>query len=139
MAGLLFGAFKLQVPLPRLLLLGGLATAVTTLPLLLVTSLPGLGVAVLVAGLFFAPTLIVAMTLVERLVPEHRLTEGMTWLLAGLNIGVAVGAAVSGQVVDGSGARAGFGVALVAGALVLLVAVWAHRRLVARAAASQPA
>ena len=137
-AGLLFGALKLQVPLPRLLLLGGLATAVTTLPLLLVASLPGLGVAVLVAGLFFAPTLIVAMTLVERLVPEHRLTEGMTWLLAGLNIGVAVGAAVSGQVVDGSGARAGFGVALVAGALVLLVAVWAHRRLVARAA-SQPA
>lgn len=138
-AGLLFGALKLQVPLPRLLLLGGLATAATTLPLLLVASLPGLGVAVLVAGLFFAPTLIVAMTLVERLVPEHRLTEGMTWLLAGLNIGVAVGAAVSGPVVDGSGARAGFGVALVAGALVLLVAVWAHRRLVARAAASQPA
>ena len=30
------------------------------LPLLLVASLPGLGVAVLVAGLFFAPTLIVA-------------------------------------------------------------------------------
>lgn len=129
LAGLLFGAHKLQTPLHRLLLLGGLATAVTTLPLLLVGSIAGLAVAVLVAGLFFAPTMIVAMSLVERLVPEHRLTEGMTWLLAGLNVGVALGAAISGQVVDGGGAQAGFIVALCAGALVLLMALWGHQHL----------
>ena len=129
LAGLLFGAHKLQTPLHRLLLLGGLATAVTTLPLLLVGSIAGLAVAVLVAGLFFAPTMIVAMSLVERLVPEHRLTEGMTWLLAGLNVGVALGAAISGQVVDEGGAQAGFIVALCAGALVLLMALWGHQRL----------
>lgn len=41
-------------------------------------SIPALAAAVLVAGLFFAPTIIVAMSLVERLVPEHLLTEGMT-------------------------------------------------------------
>lgn len=128
-AGLLFGALKLQTPLHRLLLLGGLATALTTLPLLLVDSIFTLAAAVLVAGLFFAPTMIVAMSLVERLVPEHRLTEGMTWLLAGLNIGVALGAAASGQVVDDGGARAGFAVALCAGAMVLLVAMWGHQRL----------
>lgn len=129
LAGLSFGALKLRTPLHRLLLLGGAATAVTTLPLLLVGSIPALAVAVLVAGLFFAPTMIVAMSLVERLVPEQRLTEGMTWLLAGLNVGVAMGAAVSGQVVDHGGARAGFSVALCAGALVLLAALWAHLRL----------
>lgn len=129
LAGLSFGALKLQTPLPRLLLWGGLATAATTLPLLLAGSIPTLAVAVFVAGLFFAPTMIVAMSLVERMVPESRLTEGMTWLLAGLNIGVAMGAALSGQVVDGSGARAGFGIALCAGALVALVAVWGYRRL----------
>lgn len=129
LAGLLFGALKLQTPLHRLLLLGGLATAATTLPLLLVGSVAALAGAVLVAGLFFAPTMIVAMSLVERLVPEHRLTEGMTWLLAGLNVGVALGAAASGQLVDDGGARAGFTVALCAGALVLLVALWGHQRL----------
>ncbi|AZY53448.1 MFS transporter [Bordetella avium] len=129
LAGLLFGALKLQMPLHRLLLLGGLATATTTLPLLLVGSIPALAGAVLVAGLFFAPTMIVAMSLVERLVPERRLTEGMTWLLAGLNVGVALGAAASGQVVDDSGARAGFAVALCAGAIVLLMALWGHQRL----------
>lgn len=129
LAGLLFGALKLQTPLHRLLLLGGLATAATTLPLLLVGSVAALAGAVLVAGLFFAPTMIVAMSLVERLVPESRLTEGMTWLLAGLNVGVAVGAAASGQLVDDGGARAGFTVALCAGAVVLLVALWGHQRL----------
>ncbi|QLF92022.1 MFS transporter [Pseudomonas sp. ABC1] len=129
LAGLLFGALKLQTPLHRLLLLAGLATAATTLPLLLVGSIAALAGAVLVAGVFFAPTMIIAMSLVERLVPERRLTEGMTWLLAGLNVGVALGAAVSGQVVDGGGARAGFTVALCAGAVVLLVALWGHRHL----------
>ncbi|WP_113627794.1 MFS transporter [Pectobacterium peruviense] len=129
LAGLLFGALKLRTALHHLLLLGGVATAATTLPLLLVGSIPTLAAAVLIAGLFFAPTMIVAMSLVERLVPEHRLTEGMTWLLAGLNIGVALGAAVSGHVVDEGGARAGFAVALCAGVLVLLVAIWVHQYL----------
>lgn len=128
-SGLLFGACKLQVPLHRLLLVGGGATAVTTLPLLLIDSLPALAGAVLVAGVFFAPTMIVAMSLVERLVPACRLTEGMTWLLAGLNVGVALGAAVSGQVVDAEGVRSGFLVALCGGVLVLLLALWGYQRL----------
>lgn len=128
-AGLLFGALKLSTPLHRLLLLCGLATALTTLPLQLAGSIAALTAAVLLAGLFFAPTMIVAMSLVERLVPEQRLTEGMTWLLAGLNVGVALGAAASGRLVDQSGAQAGFMVALGAGGLVLLVVLWGQRRL----------
>ena len=128
MAGLAFGALKLQQPLPRLLLLGGLATAATTLPLWLAGSLPALAAAVLLAGVFFAPTLIVAMSLVERVVPPARLTEGMTWLLAGLNVGVAAGAALSGQVLDAHGAQAGFAVALGAGGLVLLAALAGYRK-----------
>ncbi|ENM5903420.1 MFS transporter [Vibrio mimicus] len=129
LAGLLFGALKLKTPMHQLLLIGGLATAATTLPLLLAGNIVGLAGAVFVAGLFFAPTMIVTMSLVERIVPENKLTEGMTWLLAGLNIGVAMGAAVSGQVVDMEGARGGFSVALVAGVAVLVVALWCYRRM----------
>ncbi|ENM5731698.1 MFS transporter [Vibrio mimicus] len=129
LAGLLFGALKLKTPMHQLLLIGGLATAATTLPLLLAGNIVGLAGAVFVAGLFFAPTMIVTMSLVERIVPENKLTEGMTWLLAGLNIGVAMGAAVSGQVVDMEGARGGFSVALVAGGAVLVVALWCYRRM----------
>ncbi|QNR96603.1 MFS transporter [Stenotrophomonas sp. 169] len=124
-AGLLFGARVFPFPLHRLLLWGGVATALTTLPLLYVAAVVPLALAVLVAGLFFAPTMIVAMSLVERQVPAHRVTEGMTWLLAGLNVGVAAGAASSGQAVDRMGPSAGFVVALCAGGLVLISALMA--------------
>lgn len=122
LAGLLFGAWKTRIPLARLLLLGGTATAVTTLPLWLADTIPHLAAAVFVAGLFFAPTMIVAMSLIERTVPAAQLTEGMTWLLAGLNVGVATGAVVSGQIVDQAGASAGFGVAVCGAALVFITA-----------------
>jgi MFS family permease len=129
-AGLVFGGLKLNIPLHRLLLLGGgVATAATTLPLLLVASVAQLAGAVLLAGLFFAPTMIVAMSLVERVVPEQQLTEGMTWLLAGLNIGVAMGAAASGRMVDQGGASSGFMVALYAAALIVLLALCSYQRL----------
>lgn len=128
-AGLVFGGLKLNIPLHRLLLVGGLATAATTLPLWLVASVAQLAGAVLLAGLFFAPTMIVAMSLVERVVPEQQLTEGMTWLLAGLNIGVAMGAAASGQMVDQGGASSGFMVALYAAVVIVLLALFSHQRL----------
>ncbi|MEG0860682.1 MAG: MFS transporter [Pseudomonas sp.] len=128
-AGLVFGALKLQTPLHKLLLIGGLATGATTLPLMIAGNIAGLAGAVLVAGVFFAPSMIVAMSLVERIVPERQLTEGMTWLLAGLNVGVALGAAASGQLVDIEGARAGFNIALAAGVTVVLIAYWGYRRL----------
>jgi len=89
----------------------------------------GLSLAVFVAGLFFAPTLIVAMALVERIVPPAKLTEGLTWLVTGLSIGVAIGAASSGWLVDAFGARSGFWVAIAAGAVVLGSAVQSYRHL----------
>ncbi|KAF1033219.1 MAG: hypothetical protein GAK37_00207 [Pseudomonas sp.] len=129
LAGLAFGALKLKAPLPRQFLYCGIATALTTLPLLLVSGIPGLAAAVFVSGLFFAPTLIVAMALVEQVVPPSRLTEGMTWLITGLSIGVAMGAASSGWMIDHFGAPSGFWVALAAGAVVLGSAVLGYRRL----------
>ncbi|WP_084306817.1 MFS transporter [Phytopseudomonas flavescens] len=129
LAGLLFGALRSSTPMHRLLFIGGSATALTTLPLLLVDSIPTLAASVFVAGLFFAPTMIVAMSLIERAVPESQLTEGMTWLLAGLNVGVAAGAFASGQVVDLTQASAGFGVALCGAAVVFLSALLAYRRV----------
>ncbi|AVE03293.1 MFS transporter [Pseudomonas palleroniana] len=129
LAGLAFGAFKRKAPLPRQFLLCGVATALSTLPLLLVSNIPGLALTVFVSGLFFAPTLIVSMALVEQIVPPSRLTEGMTWLITGLSIGVAMGAASSGWMIDHYGATRGFWVALMAGAVVLGSALVGYRRL----------
>ncbi|WJD60344.1 MFS transporter [Pseudomonas kurunegalensis] len=128
-SGLLFGALRPKFPLHRQLLVAALATGVTTLPLVAVNSIPGLAVAMLAAGLFFAPTMIVAMTLLERLVPERQVTEGMTWLLAGLNVGVALGAAGAGRIVDAAGVQWGFALALAAGVAVAVVAFRASSHL----------
>ncbi|WP_288381669.1 MFS transporter [uncultured Acinetobacter sp.] len=128
-SGLWFGALKLSMPLHRLLLCVGIATAIATIPLAWINSIAILTCVVFVAGIFFAPTMIVAMSLVERLVPKHRLTEAMTWLLAGLNIGVALGAASAGQMLDRYGLEYGFLIALSAGAIVFILALFGNYRL----------
>ncbi|HDU7916075.1 TPA: MFS transporter [Serratia marcescens] len=127
LAGLIFGAIKLPSPLPRQFLYAAFATALTTLPLLWVHNVLTLAAAMFVAGLFFAPTMIVAMGLVERLVPPSRLTEGLTWMVTGLGVGVALGAALAGLAIDALGIKAGFGVTLTAGLVVLLVAAGGYR------------
>lgn len=128
-AGLVFGTLRLRTPLPRLLVLGTAGTALTTLPLLLAGDLVTLSAAVFLPGLFFAPTMIVVMGLVERTVPPAVLTEGMTWAITGLSVGVAGGAAVSGAIVDRFGPGGGFVVAVAAGAAALLTALCARRPL----------
>ncbi|MCC4106500.1 MFS transporter [Serratia ureilytica] len=127
LAGLLFGAMKIQIPLPRLFLYAALATAITAVPLLLVYDILTLSATVFVAGLFFAPTMIIAMGLVENIVPPSKLTEGLTWMITGLGIGVALGAALAGWVIDEAGVKAGFSVTLIAGLVVLLIASGGYR------------
>ncbi|ARF70896.1 ABC transporter permease [Kitasatospora albolonga] len=128
-AGLAFGALGLTTPLPRLLLLSTAGTALTTLPLLLVSDLATLSAAVFFSGLFFAPTMIVVMGLVERTVPPAALTEGMTWAITGLSVGVALGASLSGGMVDRFGPSGGFAVAIAAGGATVLLALTAQRPL----------
>ncbi|WP_267898436.1 hypothetical protein [Pseudomonas monteilii] len=53
----------------------------------------------------------------------------MTWLLAGLNVGVALGAAGAGRIVDAAGVQWGFALALAAGVAVAVVAFCASRHL----------
>lgn len=129
MAGLVFGTLKLNIPLPRLFLLGATATALTVVPLMWVNSIATLAAGMFVAGLFFAPTLITAMALVENIVPTAKLTEGLTWMITGLGMGVALGAVAGGWVIDAYGAQAGFTVSLAAGASMLLCAVPGYRLL----------
>ena len=128
-AGLVFGTLKLKTPLPTLFLFGAAATALTVVPLMWVSSIATLAAAMFVAGLFFAPTLITAMGLVENIVPPAKLTEGLTWMITGLGIGVALGAVAGGWVIDAYGARAGFSVSLAAGLGMLLFAVLGYRLL----------
>lgn len=124
--GVVFGGMRISMPLPRMLLISGVLTLLSIIPLLWVTGIWSLAIVMFISGLFFAPTMIIGMSLVENIVPDHRLTEGMTWLLAGLNIGVAFGAMLSGKMVDELGIYAGYWVAIVGGILVVLCSLLSY-------------
>ncbi|MEU0403651.1 MFS transporter [Streptomyces sp. NPDC006197] len=128
-AGAVFGLLHLKGEPSRRWLLGICAMAVSMIPLLLAGNLPLLAVALFVAGLSIAPTMVTTMALVEAHVPRTKLTEGMTWTGTGLAIGVALGSSAAGWVVDASGAEAGYVVPVVSGALAVAVGLLGHRRL----------
>ncbi|WP_037673018.1 MFS transporter [Streptomyces globisporus] len=128
-AGAVFGLLHLKGEPSRRWLLGICAMAVSMIPLLLAGNLPLLAVALFVAGLSIAPTMVTTMALVEAHVPRTKLTEGMTWTGTGLAIGVALGSSAAGWVVDASGAEAGYVVPVVSGALAVAVGLLGHRWL----------
>lgn len=128
-AGLVFGLLRFKgAPEPRWLL-GICAMAVSMIPLLLVGNLPLLAVALFVAGMAVAPTMITTMSLIEEHVPRAQLTEGMTWVSTGLAVGVALGSAAAGWVIDAAGAEAGYGVPAASGAVAVAVGFLGYRRL----------
>ncbi|MFH0516288.1 MFS transporter [Streptomyces sp. M41] len=128
-AGLVFGLLRFKgAPEPRWLL-GICAMAVSMIPLLLVGNLPFLAVALFVAGMAVAPTMITTMSLIEEHVPRAQLTEGMTWVSTGLAVGVALGSSMAGWVIDAAGAKAGYGVPAVSGAVAVAVGFLGYRRL----------
>ncbi|MFC8195855.1 MFS transporter [Streptomyces sp. NPDC057298] len=128
-AGAVFGLLRFAGAPARRWVLGICAMAVSMIPLLLVGNLPFLAVALFVAGLSIAPTMITTMALVELHVPRAKLTEGMTWVSTGLAVGVALGSSLSGWVIDTAGARAGYGVPVAAGAVAVAVGFLGYRRL----------
>ena len=91
-------------------------------PMVLLSSIPLLAIAMFLGGFMISPTLIALVQLVERTVPPSRLTEALTWTTTGMAVGVAPGAAVVGAVIDGHGASAGFLVPLAAGLVGAIVA-----------------
>lgn len=128
-AGLVFGLLRFTGAPARRWLVGICAMAVSMIPLLLVGNLVFLAVALFVAGLSIAPTMITTMALVELHVPRAHLTEGMTWVSTGLAVGVALGSSVVGWVIDAAGADAGYGVPAVSGAAAVVVGFLGYRRL----------
>ncbi|MFH8684309.1 MFS transporter [Streptomyces lydicus] len=128
-AGAVFGLLHLKGHPSRRWVVGVCAMAVSMVPLQFVASLPLLAVALFVAGLSIAPTMVTTMALVEEHVPRAQLTEGMTWTSTGLAVGVALGSSAAGWVVDASGAARGYLVPVAAGVLAALVAFAGYRKL----------
>lgn len=113
--GVAIGAASFAMPLQRQLAIAVAVVALTTLPLPFAHSVPWLALAIFVSGLAVSPTFITAFGLIERSVPPAMLTEGITWVMTGIGIGMALGSAASGLVVDAYGASNGFWVSAISG------------------------
>ncbi len=103
--------------------------AVLVAPVALATSVPLLAATLFLSGLAISPTLISGNALVQELVEPRQLTEGLAWVGTALGIGVSLGAALAGPVIDASGARAALLLPVVAGAVAALVVVACSRPL----------
>jgi MFS family permease len=128
--GLILGALNPRMALHRQLLIAVVAIALTSLPLLVAgSSVTLLAIAVFVSGIAISPTFITAFGLIERRVPESMLTEGVTWVMTGIGIGMALGAFVSGWVVDTYGSQNGFWASVAAGTIAVAIVALGQKSL----------
>lgn len=127
--GLILGALNLRTPLQRQLLIAVSVLAITAVPLLFADTVVLLALAVFLSGIAISPTFITAFGLIERRVPESMLTEGVTWVMTGIGIGMALGAFLAGWVVDSFGAQNGFWLSVAAGVAVVITIALGQKTL----------
>lgn len=128
--GLILGAINPKMPLQRQLLIAVSVLALTALPLLIAnTSVALLAFAVFLSGVAISPIFITSFGLIERRVPESMLTEGVTWVMTGIGIGMALGAFVSGWVIDNFGPDNGFWVSVAASLSTVAIIALGQRSL----------
>ncbi|GAA2771234.1 MFS transporter [Streptomyces lavendulae] len=99
------------------------AALVLSTPLLFTDTLWPLYVVVTVLGAAYAPHLITAFALTERVVEPARLAESMAFAASSLVAGQAVALAVSGRLAEAYGPSGAFAVAVGAAALCLMLAL----------------
>jgi MFS family permease len=127
--GLWYGSRNWQAPIGRRFTI---TAALTVIGVSTFWALPGLlaldGVGFL-AGLAISPTLMTGYAILERQAPPHRTTEAMAWLSSTISIGVALGSAFAGHIIDAYGARWSFAFSASCGAAGVLICVAGLRRL----------
>lgn len=122
-AGLYFGTRELRRGLASALLVGTAAMCLLEAPVLLTRSLPGIGAALLVAGVATAPTLIISMQLCSRMVPAAQINEALSLAATGMIIGLALGSSLAGQVIEQLSPHDGYWVPVISAALAVLLAL----------------
>ena len=128
-SGVVLGAVHVRAALHRQLLLFAGLLALVTIPFPFLHSPWLLGIQCLVAGLAVSPVLISGFGLIERLVPNARMTEGLVWTNTGIGVGIAVSAALSGVVIDAHGASTAYWISVVSAAATFVVVLAAGRTL----------
>ncbi|WP_263163986.1 MFS transporter [Streptomyces sp. SCSIO ZS0520] len=121
-AGLLLGLRAPAASLPRRFARCTAAmAALTTLPLL-ARDLPVLACCLFLTGCASAPAMVTGITLVQSLVPEDRLNEGMTLAVTGILTGISAGAAAAGWTAEHLRPGSGYWIPCAAATLAALTA-----------------
>ncbi|QWW19452.1 MFS transporter [Schaalia sp. 19OD2882] len=123
LAGLVYGARAWRQPLWKLFAIGILALGAGVSVFLVAPNVWALGVAMLIVGSTCAPTTTNVNMIVARVVPDGRLTEGLTWMTASMNIGVSLGAALAGPVIDHGGSFGGYAVTVAFAWMMVAIAL----------------
>ncbi|MQS13476.1 MFS transporter [Streptomyces kaniharaensis] len=142
-AGLLFGLLASRKT-PGVRFLRGVAAMAGLLFLPLAAGLGGaglglLGVALFAAGTGTAPTMVTGMTLVQELLPQRQLNEGMAVAVSGIVVGISAGAALAGTVAEHTAPGTGYALPAGAAALALLIALAGRRHLIGSGPGPRPA
>ncbi len=121
-SAVIYGARVWKTPMARLFLIsvGLLAAGVSTF--YFAPSLWVLMIFMFIAGLMISPTLTNVNTAVEKITPPRRLTEGLTWMSTAMTVGVSLGSALTGPVIDSHGHSGGFVMTVIFGWVMFLAA-----------------
>jgi MFS family permease len=128
-AGITMGAIHFKNKLSNRFLITTFFFALSLIPLPFISTLPALFVTLLISGLAISPVLISGYTLIGQLVPQNRLTEGFAWANTGAGLGIALASAISGWVIDNSGAQVAFWVVTAAGLLTFVITLGTYKDL----------
>ncbi|MBG0830792.1 MFS transporter [Planomonospora sp. ID67723] len=122
-SGLWYGARQWRTSLRSRFVRALAVFAVGFTPIALIGDVWMMALALFLAGLAISPTIITGYALIERLVPPHLLTEGMTWLSTAIGFGVALGAWAGGRLTDTFGASNAYGFAFGSAMLAVVIGV----------------
>lgn len=122
-----YGMIDWKAPIDRRLKIAIWWLALGTIPVALVSTLLGMGIAGVFIGLSISPALIACNMVVEHLSPKGAVTEAFAWLSSALACGAALGSLVTGYVLDEIGTRTGQTLGLVgAVGAVAAVMIWSR-------------
>ncbi|TNM70170.1 MFS transporter [Streptomyces sp. NP160] len=138
LAGLVFGAVTWRGSLPRRFRLGAVGMAVLIAPVATSGTIPALAATLFLSGIAISPTLISGNALVAQLVAPRQLTEGLAWVGTSLGLGVSLGAAVAGRIIDGPGPQPALLLPVAAAVAAAVVVVACSRVLGVRPRGAQP-
>jgi MFS family permease len=127
--GLWYGSRHWQAPIGRRFTITAALTVIGVSTFWAMPGLLALDAVGFLAGLAISPTLMTGYAILERQSPPHRTTEAMAWLSSTISVGVALGSAFAGHVIDAHGARWSFAFSASCGVAGVLICVAGLRGL----------